>query len=243
MRYVTWAAVLFGWVALIKWDRLPEGWTAQIQLPLLLGLFTIGLGVATACRCASARHQAAADAEIHRHGRQQPGRRTALRGYFWALATWLLVAAGPFGLLFLDRLRLAAVGSLSPFPLAGALVYPAGLFLAFALAFRRQTAAGAEAIPRREWFKLSLLAGAPVILLESLPRSLYALDPHSSLWLLRPPGLPAPPAGLSPCWRRDWSSPEGSCSGRPRANLHPKARPSCWPLPAPRPGCTARWTG
>ena len=69
MRYVTWAAVLFGWVALIKWDRLPEGWAAQIQLPLLLGLFTIGLGVATACRCSSARHQAAADAEIHRHGR------------------------------------------------------------------------------------------------------------------------------------------------------------------------------
>ena len=197
MRYVTWAAVLFGWVALIKWDRLPEVWAAQIQLPLLLGLFTIGLGVATACRCSSARHQAAADAEIHRHGRQQPGRRTALRGYFWALATWLLVAAGPFGLLFLDRLRLAAVGSLSPFPLAGALVYPAGLFLAFALAFRRQTAAGAEAIPRREWFKLSLLAGAPVILLESLPRSLDALDPHSALWLLRPPGLPAPAAGLS----------------------------------------------
>lgn len=197
MRYLTWGLVLLGWAALVGRDRLPEGWAAQIQLPLLLGLYTVGLGVAAACRCASTNHQAAADAEIHRHGRQQHGRRAALRGYSWTLATWLLVAAGPFGLLLLDRLRLAAVGSLSPFPLAGALVYPAGLFLAFALAFRRQTAAGAEAMPRRERFKLSLLAGTPVILLESLPRSLYALDPHSSLWLLRPPGLPAPPAGLS----------------------------------------------
>lgn len=197
MRYLTWGLVLLGWAALVGRDRLPEGWAAQIQLPLLLGLYTVWLGVATAHRCARARHQAEADPEVRRHGGQQHGRSAALRGYFWALATWLLVAAGPFGLLLLDRLRLAAVGSLSPFPLAGAMVYPAGLFLAFALVFRRQTAAGAEAMPRRARFTLSLLAGAPVILLESLPRSLYSLDPHSSLWLLRPPGLPAPPTGLS----------------------------------------------
>lgn len=199
MRTLTWLALLLGAVALTWRERLPEDWAAQIFLPLLLGLYTIGLGFAEGLRAARScdRGPAEADAEGHSDSRSRQQRRVVLRASGMTWLVWTLVAAGPFGLLLLDRLDRAASGSLLPFPLAGALVYPAGLLFAFALAFRRQADAGVGVLPLLSRFRLWVWAAAPLLLLESLPRSLYFLHPRSSLWPLRPAGLIAPPALLS----------------------------------------------
>lgn len=177
----------------------PDDWAGRVYLPTLLGLYSVWLGVAMGRRWGAVTTGTGTEAQgfLLPATRRQRYRASTWQGLIWSLTIWLLAAAGPLGILLLVRLRLAAIGSLSPFPFAGALIYPAGVALAFALSFRRFMNASSAADYRNARWPALGLAAAPLLLLESLPRTVASMPPDSPLWLLSPPIMHAPAVWFS----------------------------------------------
>lgn len=186
-------------VSVSSYIAAPEDWAGRVYLPTLLGLYSVWVGVAMGRRWGGATTGTGTEAQgfLLPATRRQRYRASTWQGLIWSLVIWLLAAAGPLGILLLVRLRLAAIGSLSPFPFTGALIYPAGVALAFALSFRRFMNASSAADYRNARWPALGLAAAPVLLLESLPRTVSALPPDSPLWLLSPPIMHAPAGWFS----------------------------------------------